>query len=156
MTDSHLNSPLESKTMPITQISIAVENEPGRLHEICDLMEKEQINIKGIMAAAKLKPVQLHMIVDDPDRAAAILDSAGYAITTKEVLAVAAPDHPGGLNAVMRTLLDGNINVETLYPFIKLNGNEAILIMEVDDLLKAKSILKSHWIKSFGPEIYKS
>ena len=140
--------------MPIIQISIGVENEPGRLHDICDLMEKEQINIKAIMAAAKLEPVQLHMIVDDPDRAVSVLDGAGYKTATKEVLAVAAPDHPGGLNAVMRTLQEGNINVETLYPFIRLDGNEAILIMEVDDVLKAKSILKKHWIKTFGPEIY--
>ena len=142
--------------MPVRQISIAVDNEPGKLHEICNLMEKEQINIKGIMAAAKLTPVQLHLVVDDPERAIAILDSAGFTTATKEVLAVAAPDHPGGLNAVMRTLLDGNINVETLYPFIRLDGNEAILIMEVDDVLKAKAILKTHWIQTFGAEIYRT
>lgn len=142
--------------MPIRQVSIAVENQPGKLNQICDLLEKEQINIKAIMAAAKLSPVQLHMIVDDPDRAVSLLDSHGFTTATKEVIAVAAPDHPGGLNAILRTLLQGDVNVETLYPFINPGGNEAILILEVDKVLQAKNILKKHWIKTFGSEIYKS
>ncbi len=142
--------------MPIRQVSIAVDNEPGKLHEICDLLEKEQINIKGIMASAKLKPVQLNLVVDDPEKAVGVLDNIGYITSTKEVLAVSAPDHPGGLNAVLRTLLEAGINVETLYPFITLNGGEAILIFEVEKVLLAKEVLKKHWIKTHGAEIYKT
>ncbi|MBF0120048.1 MAG: amino acid-binding protein [Desulfobacterales bacterium] len=141
--------------MPITQISIAVENKPGKLHEVCEILEKEHINIKGIMSSTKLEPVQLHMIVDDPDKALNVFNNKGYITASKEVIAVSAPDHPGGLNAVLRTLLEKQVNVETLYPFIKLSGGEAILILEVDKIIEAKEILKKHWIKTYGPEIYK-
>ena len=29
--------------MPITQVSVAVENQPGKLSEVCDILEKEEI-----------------------------------------------------------------------------------------------------------------
>ncbi len=142
--------------MPITQVSIAIENRPGRLNEICDILEKEEINIKAIMASSVLSPVQVHLIVNEPERAENVLKSNGFTVTTKEVIAVATPDHPGGLNAVLRPLIEAKVNIETLYPFINLRGDEAIVIMEVDKIAEAKTVLKKHWIKTFGSEIYRS
>ncbi len=141
--------------MTIRQVSIAVDNEPGKLHEICNILEVEQINIKAIMSATKLKPVQLQVVVDDPDKAVSVLNGKGFTTSTKEVIAVSAPDHPGGLNAVLRTLIEVNVNIESLYPFIGLEGGEAILILEVDKVLEAKNIFKKNWIKIHGTEIYK-
>ena len=140
--------------MPITQISVPLENRPGTLHTLCDHLEKEEINIKAFMASSIQKPPQVHLIVNDPQKAKNVLMSHGFDVTTKEVIAVAAPDHPGGLNAVLRPLLEVNINVETIYPFINLHGNEAIIIMEVDKIEEAKSVLKKHWVKTFSTEIY--
>ncbi len=142
--------------MPITQVSVAIPNMPGKLNEICEILEKEEINIKAIMASSVLTPVQVHLIVNNPDRAENVLKSNGFEVSTKEVIAVATPDHPGGLNAVLRPLRDSHINVETLYPFINLRGDEAIVIMEVDKIKEAKEVLKKHWVKTYGPEIYKS
>ena len=141
--------------MPITQVSVAVSNSPGKLNEICDILEKEQINIKAIMASSVLSPVQVHMIVSDPEKAVTVLRNHGLNVTTKEVIAVATPDHPGGLNAVLRPLLESSVNVDTLYPFINLRGDEAIIIMEVDKIKEAKAVLKKHWVKTYSTEIYK-
>ncbi|MCP4137867.1 MAG: hypothetical protein GY754_43295 [bacterium] len=141
--------------MPITQVSIAVDNTPGELNRVTEILEKEQINIKSIMAAAALTPVQLNLVVDEPDRAEAILKGAGFTVKTKEVIAVATPDHPGGLNAVLRPLLEASVNVETMYPFINPKGDEAIIILEVDKIPEAKEVLKKHWVKTYSTEIYK-
>ncbi len=142
--------------MPITQVSVSVENKPGKLNEICDILEKEQINIKAIMASSVLTPVQVHMIVNDPDRATTVLKNHGFNVSTREVIAVATPDHPGGLNAVLRPLIEARVNVETMYPFINLRGDEAIIIMEVDKIKEAKEVLKKHWVKTYSTEIYKN
>lgn len=142
--------------MPITQVSVSVENRPGKLNEICDILEKEQINIKAIMASSVMNPVQVHMIVSDPSRAETVLRASGLNVSTREVIAVATPDHPGGLNAVLRPLIESSVNVETLYPFINLRGDEAIVIIEVDKINEAKEVLKKHWVKTYSTEIYKS
>jgi hypothetical protein len=141
--------------MPIKQISVALENKPGTLNEICELLEKEGINIKAIMASSVLTPVQLHLIVNDPVKAENVLKSNKFIVSTKEVIAVATPDHPGGLNAVLRPLKDAKVNIETLYPFITLHGDEAIVILEVDKIQEAKQVLQKHWVKTFSTEIYK-
>ncbi|MBN1497403.1 MAG: amino acid-binding protein [Spirochaetes bacterium] len=142
--------------MSVTQVSIAVENAPGTLYRASSILEKEQINIKAIMAATDLTPVQVHMIVDDPERAVKVLEMNRFKVTTKEVIAVAAPDHPGGLNAILRPLIEAKVNIDAMYPFIYLKGDEAILILDVDKIQDAKEVLKKHWVKTYGVEIYKS
>ncbi|HPI23770.1 MAG TPA: hypothetical protein PLE73_11265, partial [Spirochaetota bacterium] len=109
--------------MPITQVSVAVQNTPGKLNEICEILEKENINIKAIMASSVLSPVQVHMIVDEPAKAENVLRGSGLTVSTREVVAVATPDHPGGLNAVLRPLREAKVNIECLYPFITLHGD---------------------------------
>ena len=141
--------------MPITQVSVSVANIPGKLNEICDILENEEINIKAIMASSVLSPVQVHMIVNNPEKAENVLKSHGFNVSTKEVIAVATPDHPGGLNAVLRPLLEAHINIESLYPFINLKGDEAIVIVEVDKIKEAKDVLKKHWVKTYSTDIYK-
>ncbi len=142
--------------MAITQVSVAVENTPGKMLQITEVLEFENINIKAIMASSVLSPVQLHLIVDDPERCINILKGKGFTVETKEVIAAATPDHPGGFNAVLRPLTEASINIEARYPFIMLTGNEAIIILEVDDIEKAKEILDKHWVKTYDTEIYKS
>ena len=142
--------------MPITQVSIAVDNSPGSLYKVTLMLEKEQINIKAIMAATQLSPAQGHLIVDDPKRAVTVMRMNGITVTTKEVIAVAAPDHPGGLNAILRPLIEAKVNIDALYPFIYLKNDEAILILEVDKIIEAKEILKKYWVKTYSTEIYKS
>jgi len=142
--------------MSITQVSIAVDNAPGALYRASSILEKEQINIKAIMAATVLTPVQVHMVVDDPDRAVNVLQMSGFTVSTREVIAVAAPDHPGGLNAILRPLIEAHVNIDCMYPFIYLKGDEAIIILEVDKIKEAKEVLKKQWVKTYGTEIYKS
>ncbi len=140
--------------MPITQLSIDMANTPGRLNQVCEILEKEQINIKGIMATSEKDPPRLHIVVDSPEQARNVLRANDFKVTSKEVIAVGTPDHPGGLNVVLRALKEAGVNVETLYPFITLKGDDAILIIEVDDIQAAKEVMKRQWIKTFSVEIY--
>ncbi|MCK7470996.1 MAG: hypothetical protein MZU95_09555 [Desulfomicrobium escambiense] len=48
------------------------------------------------------------------------------------MLAVEMPDHPGGMNAVLKPLRDAKINAITMYPYIG-RANNPIMIMEVDN-----------------------
>ena len=136
--------------MPITQVSIAVDNTPGKMLEITEVLEFENINIKAIMASSVLSPVQLHLIVDDPERCVNILKGKNFQVETKEVIAVATPDHPGGFNAVLRPLTEAGVNIEALYPFIVLKGSEAIVILEVDEIKKAKDMKNLKMVLALG------
>ncbi len=47
------------------------------------------------MASSVMNPVQVHMIVSDPAKAETVLRASGLNVSTREVIAVATPDHPG-------------------------------------------------------------
>jgi hypothetical protein len=70
-----------------------------------------------------------------------------------EVLAVEAPDHPGGLNAVLKPLKEMKINVNYLYTCLR-TGENTVLIMGVDRLEEANQVLQKNWVHMYDEELY--
>jgi hypothetical protein len=135
-----------TKNMRIKQISVVLENVPGKLSGLSDVLGAEGINIRAITVADTSDLTTVRMIVDDPSKAVLVLESKGYNIRQREVLAVETPDHPGGLNAVLRPLRDAQINVHYLYPYIGRIKDNAILILGVDKIDEALAILTQNWV----------
>ncbi|MBC7189767.1 ACT domain-containing protein, partial [Candidatus Aerophobetes bacterium] len=67
--------------MLVKQISVFLENKIGRLAEICDLLGKNNINIRALAIADTTEFGILRLIVDDPEKAQQILEKQG--ITAK-------------------------------------------------------------------------
>ncbi len=132
--------------MRIKQISVVLDNIPGKLADISDFLGAEGINIRAITVADTSDLTTIRMVVDDPQKAVLILEDHEYKVRQREVLAVETPDHPGGLNAVLKPLKDANINVHYLYPYIGRIGNNAILIVGVDKLDEAIDTMKKNWV----------
>jgi hypothetical protein len=135
-----------TKNMRIKQISVVMENIPGKLSGVSDVLGAEGINIRAITVADTSDLTTVRMIVDDPAKAILVLESKEYNIRQREVLAVETPDHPGGLNAVLRPLRDSEINVHYLYPYIGRIKDNAILILGVDKIDEAIQILTRNWV----------
>jgi hypothetical protein len=132
--------------MQIKQLSVVLENLPGKLSELSDILGGEGINIRAISVADTSDLTTVRMVVDDPEKAFMVLESKDYSIRKKNVLAVETPDHPGGLNAVLKPLKEADINVHYLYPYIGRIGDNAILIVGVDKIEEAIDILKKNWV----------
>ncbi len=132
--------------MQIKQLSVVLENLPGKLSRLSDILGGEGINIRAISVADTSDLTTVRMVVDDPAKAFMVLESKGYPIRKKNVLAVETPDHPGGLNAVLKPLKEADVNVHYLYPYIGRIGDNAILIVGVDKIEEAIDILKKNWV----------
>ena len=140
--------------MAVTQISVLLEHEPGELSRVSDLLGHEGVNIGAITLADASDAAIVRFIPDDPEKGVQVLKNAGYHVNTRQVIAVETPDHPGGLNAVLKPLAENGINVLYLYPFLRRAGDKAILIFRTDDTEKAEQVLKDNWVQSMGDEIY--
>jgi len=140
--------------MFIKQISISLENEPGILSNVSEIMGNEGVNIRAISVADTADISTVRFVVDDPQKAINILKTHGYAVKETDVLAVETPDHPGGLNAVLRPLKSANINVHYLYPYLGRVSDQAIVILGVDKTEEAEKVLKQNWVHTLGEEIY--
>jgi len=136
------------------QISISLENVPGILSNVSEIMGNEGVNIRAISVADTADISTVRFVVDDPLKAINILKTNGYSVKETDVLAVETPDHPGGLNAVLRPLKNANINVHYLYPYLGRVSDQAIVILGVDKTEEAAKILKQNWVHTLGEEIY--
>jgi len=140
--------------MIITQLSVKIPNKPGQLSAVSDLLGDAGVNVKALTAAVHGEGARIHMVVDDPGKARDALELAGYELSEHKVLAVEAPDHPGGLNAILRPLKDAGINVEYLYPGIgKIRGN-AVIIVGGDPIEKAVKALERDYITILDSELF--
>lgn len=140
--------------MSINQISISLDNAPGATHQIYDILETEQIHVKAILGIAAVLDAEARLVVDDTDKAIAILKAQGYKTSVEEVLAVSVPEHPGGLNVVLKILRDASVNIDVVYPFLKPAGNETVIVIKVSDVALAEAAFKKNWIKMFDHELY--
>jgi hypothetical protein len=70
-----------------------------------------------------------------------------------DVLAVETPNHPGGLNAVLRPLKEVSINVKYLYTCLG-TGEKTVLIVGVDKMDEAVQVLKKNWVHMYDQELY--
>jgi len=140
--------------MVIKQISVSLENVPGALSKLSELLGREGVNIRAISVADTSDISTVRFVVDDPEKAKNIMRANGYSPKETDVLAVETPDHPGGLNAVLIPLKNAGINVHYLYPHLGRIGNNAIVILGVDKTEEAQRVLQQNWIHTLGKEAY--
>lgn len=140
--------------MFIKQISIVLDNVPGAMSHVSEILGREGVNIRAISVADTSDISTVRFVVDDPVKAVNILKANGFSTKETDVLAVETPDHPGGLNAVLKPLKAANINVHYLYPHLGRVGGQAVVILGVDKLEDAQKALQQNWVKTLGKEVY--
>ncbi len=141
--------------MSVTQISVSLENVPGKFLEISEILRAERINIRAISVADTADISMVRFVTDNMKKTASVLRSHGYAVKETDVLAVEVPDHPGGLQAVLKPLKAANINVTYFYPYLgRGESGQPIVIVGVDKTEEAMEVLKNNWVHIFGKEIY--
>ena len=140
--------------MFIKQISVSLDNVPGALSSVSEILGNEGVNIRAISVADTADISTVRFVVDEPAKAINILKTNDYSLKETDVLAVETPDHPGGLNAVLKPLKDADINVHYLYPYLGRVSDQAIVILGVDKTEEAEKVLKKNWVHTLGEEIY--
>lgn len=132
------------------QISVFMENKPGKLEKVTGLLAAEGINIRAITIADGGDFGVLKLLVNDPEKAASILKRAGLAAVLKEVVAVKISDQPGGLDRVARILSENRVNIKDAYGFVLESGRSAVFVVRVDDPRRAENILKAAGFQLIG------
>lgn len=134
--------------MKIRQISIFLENQPGRLAALCRTLADAGVNLSTLMLSETGEFGLLRIITPDADKARTVVEKAGYAVTANEVLAIQVPDKPGGLAAVLTALESHPVSVEYMYAFACRTGR-AIMIIRFNDLDRAIAVLQNAGINVF-------
>jgi len=128
--------------MFIKQLSIFVENKPGRLATITNILKENDIDIRALSVADTRDFGIMRLIVDNPEKAEKVFKEAGCTVSLTNVIAIGIEDRPGGLAEAMDVLYANNISVEYMYAFISKTDNTAFVILRVENNEKAFEALK--------------
>ena len=133
--------------MTIKQLSVFVENRPGKLAEALETLSEANIDLRALSLADTSDFGILRAIVDNPDQALDILSKAGFLVMTNDVLAVVVGDKPGGLAGVVRILAEAGVDIEYTYAFVAHSKDKAYVILRVDNNDAAIKILTMSQVK---------
>jgi hypothetical protein len=141
--------------MSVKQISVSLDNTPGKCLAVSECLGVEGINIRAISVADTSDISTVRFVTDDPKRTVDVLKSHSYPVKETDVIAVEVPDHPGGLQAILKPLKAANINVLYFYPYLgRGESGQAIVILGADKIEEANGILQKNWVRTFDTEIY--
>jgi len=133
--------------MFVKQISVFMENKKGRLARLTEVLAHNEINLIALSIADTAEYGIMRAIVNDTDKAKAVLHDNGFAATTTEVLAVEVPDTTGGLSDVLCMLNEADISVEYLYSFVRTAGIKALILFKVNKSAEAVECFAKHNIR---------
>ena len=129
--------------MFLKQISAFVENRPGRIAEITEILSENGVDLRALSIADTTDFGILRIIVDKPDEVAVLLRENRVTVTLTDVLAIRLPDKPGALSNMLRLLADNCVSVEYLYAFVSpAESGAACVVIRADDNEKAEKLLK--------------
>ena len=121
-----------------TDLTLYLDDEPGELARLGDVLGKAGVNIAGLCALTSGGGhAEVHILVHDATPAFEALEDAGIKIVEEqEVIVLDIQDRPGALGEVVHKLGAAKINVETAYL-----ATNTRLVLGADNLADAKAAL---------------
>ena len=137
--------------MRLPQLSLFIENQPGRLVVPCRLLAEAGINLVTLALSDTQQFGILRLIVREWQRAKEVLEQAGFVVAVTEVLAIEVRDRPGGLLELLAVFSQAGINVEYMYAFTARLGSRAVMVFRFNDLDAAITALARAGINPVSP-----
>lgn len=138
--------------MVVKQLSVFLENVPGRLKAVTNILAENKINLRALTLADTADYGVLRLIVSQPDKAIKILKENNFAVKLNEVIAVEMDDAPGGLDRVLEILENDKVNIEYMYAFMGSKPKKALVIFRVDKVGEAIECLQKGNIRLISRE----
>lgn len=116
---------------PVLQFSIFVPNRMGRMLDITRHLAQRQVHILAMSVLDTTDSTILRVVVDDPDACHDVLERHDFAYTENPVVCVEIPDERH-LQNVLAALLEAELNVHYLYPFLTRPNGRSVLALSLE------------------------
>ena len=124
------------------QVSVFLENKPGHLKRVTQVLRSAQINIRTMSLNHTANGWGiLNLIVTDPDQACALLIEHGLSAAKREVVVLRMDDRPGGMDQLLGNLVDAGVNFTNAYGLVVQEGKIAFLAIDTEDVGDAREKL---------------
>ena len=141
--------------MFIKQISVFLENHPGALREMTELLGKGGVDLLALSVADTQNFGIIRIIVSDAqsDSALLMLRDAGYIAKMNHVICAEVPDRPLGLCGLLTLIEKAGLSVEYMYSFLRASkSGEAHMILRLNDGTKAAEVFQMNNVRTLSQE----
>lgn len=140
--------------MMFKQVSVFLENKPGALCELTDLLSRGNIDLFALNVADTTDFGIVRIIVrhEQIPTVTELLTRNGFTCRTNHVLCVSVEDRPGGLHDVLSILDAGKLSVEYMYSFLRPTAGKALLILRLSDNARGEELFLQNRIPMLSPQ----
>lgn len=129
--------------MPIEkQLSVFMENKPGRLSQICNTLADNNINIAAMSVHDTVDHAIVRLILDQPTKALVLLEEEGVYTIVQDVVVLEIENKPGIISDIARRLFRADINIEYAYCTAGKNQDFGCVVVKTKDAEQALDILQ--------------
>ena len=141
--------------MLVKQLSVFMENRPGRLSKLTHTLGKEGIDFVTLSIADTKDFGIVRFIARENERAYEVLKREGFTVGITELIGVEVDDKPNALAEVVALIEEADMNIEYLYSFVLTERNTAKILIRVDDkdAARAVSLLTEKGIRLLSEKI---
>jgi len=125
----------------LKEFDVYVQNRPGELAKVCELLGKQGVNIKAIASERGGEKALIRVVTDDEVTTKSALSRHGITFDQRDVVSVRMLDRPGELGKMAQKLARGMVNVDAVYILGK-DGGTTEIAFTVDNPKKANVLLK--------------
>lgn len=131
--------------MKLKQLSIPLENSPGRLHEVTKALGDAGINLRAHCICDSTHDFGvLRILVSDLACARAVIMQRYIPARVDDVVAVEIEDTPGSLAEILSLFLGTRINVEYMYAVAGANLEKAVMVFHFNEIDQAIALLQQN------------
>ena len=130
-----LRSPL------VRQFSVFLENKVGALLNLTSTLKDAGIHVCGISVIDTADSSVVRIVVDDPDHCREVLHKAQIPAGESNIIVVELPRGPEKLDAVLRSLVAAEVNIQYTYSLMVRPRDKACLALHCEDPEYAREVL---------------
>lgn len=127
--------------MQTKQVSVFLENKPGRLAHVLRALEKQKVNVVGLTVMDSHEHSVLRFVPDNLTGAAAVLKKLGFPFAEADVLLAELRNQPGALAHVCEQLAAEHVNIDYCYCSAAGKNGKTYGIFKVSNMDKAARVL---------------
>ena len=124
------------------QLSVFLENRPGILAHLCDVLSQASINVLALSTHDAVDNAVVRILCDNPVKALLLLEQEEFYVLEQKVVVLEIENHSGMLSAVARKLAHADINISYAYCTAIPGQETGCLVLKTDEPEKAWECLQ--------------
>ncbi len=132
------------------EVSIFVENKPGKLSHVAEILGSAGVDILALDLADEGQYGVFRILTAEPERAKEALSEANVAVALNKVAIIEIADQPGGLVQLAKAIEKSHLNVSDAYGCIIERGKRAVFVVKGDNLEGIEAAAREAGLKALS------